>query len=123
MPNQITAIVVDDDFDTVELFVEYLEIKGIKVLGKGYDGQQAAELYEKLKPDIVFLDIMMPRFDGFHALEKIRQLNSQARIVMVTADLTGETAQKLEKWSGVALVYKPYEFDDIMTVISRMQVA
>jgi hypothetical protein len=42
---------------------------------------------------------------------------------MVTADLTGETAQKLEKWSGVALVYKPYEFDDIMTVISRMQVA
>lgn len=123
MTNQVTAIVIDDDLDTVELFAEYLEIKGVKVLGKGYDGQQAAELYEKLKPDIVFLDIMMPRYDGFYALEKIRQINPQAKTVMVTADLTADTARKLEKWSGIALVYKPYEFDDIMTVISRMQVA
>lgn len=123
MTSQVTAIVIDDDLDTVELFAEYLEIKGVKVLGKGYDGQQAAKLYEKLKPDIVFLDIMMPHYDGFYALEKIRQINPKAKIVMVTADLTAETAQKLEKWSGITIVYKPYEFDDIMTTIARMQAA
>lgn len=123
MTNQVTAIVIDDDLDTVELFAEYLEIKGVKVLGKGYDGQQAAELYEKLNPDIVFLDIMMPRYDGFYALEKIRKINPWAKVVMVTADLTAETAQKLEKWSGITIVYKPYEFDDIMTTIARMQAA
>ena len=52
----ITSIVIDDDLDTVELFSEYLEIKGIHVVGKGYDGKEAVELYQKLKPDVIFLD-------------------------------------------------------------------
>ena len=115
----ITAIVIDDDLDTVELFCEYLEIKGIRVIGKGYDGKEAVELYQKLKPGIIFLDVMMPRYDGFYAASEIQKIDPDAKIIMVTADLTSETANRLEKLD-IPIVYKPYEFEDIMKAISKL---
>ena len=115
----ITSIVIDDDLDTVELFCEYLEIKGIRVVGKGYDGKEAVELYQKLKPDIVFLDIMMPHYDGFYAMEEILKVDPNAKVIMVTADLTSDTADRLEELK-VGVVYKPYEFDDILSTIYRL---
>lgn len=115
----ITAIVIDDDLDTLELFCEYLELKGIRVLGKGHDGKEAVELYQKLKPRIIFLDIMMPHYDGFYAAEEIRKVDPNAKIIMVTADLTSDTAQRLGELK-IPVVYKPYEIDDIMATISKL---
>ena len=63
----VEVVIVDDDEDTVEIFAEYLEIKGFKVLATGVDGKEAVELYDKHKPDIIFSDIMMPTYDGFYA--------------------------------------------------------
>ena len=53
-----SVLVIDDDRDTVEVFCEYLSIKDIKVLGKGYDGRTAVELYKEHKPDVVLLDVI-----------------------------------------------------------------
>ncbi|WP_255486576.1 response regulator transcription factor [Candidatus Nitrosotenuis sp. DW1] len=69
----ITAIVIDDDIDTVDVFCDYLEIVNVKVLGRGYNGKEAVELYRKHNPNVVFLDLMMPDYDGFYALEHIRK--------------------------------------------------
>jgi DNA-binding response OmpR family regulator len=115
----ITAIVIDDDLDTVELFCEYLELKGIKVIGKGYDGKEAIELYQKMRPDIVFLDIMMPHYNGFYAAEGIQKVEPNAKIIMVTADLTSNTSHKLEELK-FPVIYKPYELDDIMATIRKL---
>ena len=90
-----SVIVVDDDRDTVEVFCEYLAIKDIKVLGRGYDGKTAVELYKKHQPDVILLDVMMPDYDGFYGLENIRKINPEAKIIMVTADLTSDTEKKL----------------------------
>ena len=119
MKPTITAIVIDDDLDTVELFCEYLELKGIQVIGKGYDGKEAVELYQKMRPDIVFLDIMMPYYNGFYAVEGIQKVEPNAKIIMVTADLTSDTAHKLEELK-LPVVYKPYKFEDIMATISKL---
>jgi len=114
----IEVLVINDDFDTVELFSEFLMIKGISVVGKGYNGKEAVELYQKLKPDIVFLDIMMPRYDGFYALDGSRKIDPRAKLIMITADLTSNTADRLEKLQ-VPFIYKPYEIDDILAVIKK----
>lgn len=118
---QTTVIVIDDDPDTAELLSEYLEIKGIKVLGKGFDGKEAVELYSKLKPDIVFIDVMMPNFDGFYGLEQIRKLDPNSKIIMATADLTADTSRLLDELKATAIIYKPYEFNDIMTIIEKLE--
>ena len=115
-----TAIVVDDDVDTCEVLTEYLEFKDIKVLGIGYDGKEAVDLYQKHNPDLVFLDIMMPHYDGFYGLEKIKQLNPAAYVIVVTGDLTAETFNRLKMLNSSAIIYKPFDIEKIMTVIGQV---
>ena len=118
-----SVIVVDDDRDTVEVFCEYLAIKNIKVLGRGYDGRPAVELYKKHNPDVVLLDVMMPDYDGFYGLEKIRKIDPDAKIIMVTADLTSDTEKKLVDLKASAMIYKPYEIDSVIETIEKVNKA
>ncbi len=117
---KVNALVIDDDSNTVEVFSEFLEISDINVIGKGYDGKEAVELYSQLKPDIVFLDVMMPNYDGFYALEKIREINPNAVIMMVTADLTSKTQDRLEKLKASIIIYKPFDIQQILEQIDRL---
>ncbi len=115
-----SVIVVDDDRDTVEVFCEYLSIKNIEVLGRGYDGKAAVDLYKEHKPDLVLLDVMMPDYDGFYGLEQIRKHDPNAKIIMVTADLTSDTEKKLVELKASAMIYKPYEIDSVIETIEKV---
>lgn len=117
----ITSIVIDDDPDTVAVFCEYLEMNQIMVMGKGFNGKEAVELYQKLKPDFVFADVMMPEYDGFYALEKIRQIDPGAKIIMVTADLRAETEYRLKALKATDIVFKPFDISKIMEIIYRLE--
>ena len=64
----IRVVVIEDDHDGAEVLAECLRIKGIDVLEKGYNGLDAVQLYKKLKPDFVLLDMLMPFYDGFYGL-------------------------------------------------------
>lgn len=112
-----TALVVDDDPDAVEMFSDYLENKGVNVIGKAKDGKEGFELYKKLKPDVVFLDVIMPNFDGFYTLQKIREIDSNAKIIMVTADFSPSTKKKLKDLKASDVIYKPYDGKAIDRVI------
>jgi DNA-binding NarL/FixJ family response regulator len=116
----VRVVVVDDDIDTVEVFCEYLEIKDITVVGRGHNGKKATELYENLRPDIVLLDVMMPEYDGFYGLEHIRKINPEAKVIMVTADLTYDTEKKLKEFNASAVIYKPYEIDSVIETIHKV---
>ena len=116
---KIRAMVIDDDLDTVDLFSEYLEIHGIEVVAKGFDGKDAVVLYEKWKPDISFIDIMMPYYDGFYAIIGIRKIDPNAKIIMVTADLTADTFNRLESLN-VSITYKPFEYEDLSITIDKV---
>ena len=115
-----TAIVVDDDFDTCDVLVDYLELKNIQVLASGHDGKEAVNLYQKHNPDLVFLDVMMPQYDGFYGLEKIKQLNPTAIVIIVTGDLTTETYNKLKILKSSAIIYKPFDIEKIMEIIQQV---
>ncbi|MCA2003289.1 MAG: response regulator [Candidatus Nitrosotenuis sp.] len=116
----VKVIVIDDDVDTVEVFCEYLEIKDITVVGRGYNGKTAVELYEKLRPDIALLDVMMPEYDGFYGIENIKKINPDAKVIMVTADLTYDTEKRLKALDASAVIYKPYEIDSVIDIIHKV---
>lgn len=116
----VTSIIVDDDLDTCDVLSDYLEIKNIQVLAIGYNGKEAVDLYQKHKPDLVFLDIMMPEYDGFYALEKIRQLKPTACVIVITGDLTIATHSKLESMNASAIIYKPFDIEKIMTIVKEI---
>lgn len=118
--DSITAIVIDDDKDTVSVLCDFLQIKGVKVIGRGYNGLEAVEMYKKLRPDAVFLDVMMEGYDGIYGLEKIREICQDAIVIMVTADMTVSTHNKLITLDASAIVYKPYDIDEIIHILDKL---
>jgi CheY-like chemotaxis protein len=109
-----TAIVADDDQSNLELFSELLEINDIKIIDKVTNGKEAVMAFQKLKPDVVFLDIMMPEFDGLYALEEIRRIDPSSIVIMITADTSDETSDRLDKLQPTAIVHKPYEMNSVL---------
>jgi len=57
---------------------------------------------------------MMPEYDGFYALKRIRRNDPDAKVIMVTADMNTDTEKKLIELKATAPLYKPYEIDDII---------
>ena len=111
-----SVIVIDDDEDTVRLFSEFLEENKIHVTGKGYNGKMAVDLFQEKKPDCVLIDIMMPNGSGFYAINKIKELDPEAKIIAVTGDGRFTTEQKLEKLQ-IPVIYKPFKMDEVISKI------
>ncbi len=118
----ITAAVFDDDYDTVDVFVTYLELKNIKVVGKGYNGKDAVEVYKEFKPDLVFCDLKMPEYDGLYALQKIREIDPESRVIIVTSDKY-YGREILEKEKPTQVFYKPFEIKKILDMIVELKLA
>ena len=112
-----TAIVVDDDRVSNQLFIDVLRMIDVDVLASGSDGKDAVRLYKKYCPNIIFIDMMMPEYDGFYALEEIRKFDPHAKVVAVTADFTPESATRLKELNISAVVYKPFDIQDIKRVL------
>lgn len=110
----IRAIIVDDDKETVQLFGDLLTSNGIKVVGKGYNGQDAVFLYKKLKPDIVFLDILMPVYDGIFALQNIREINPKANVIVVFDKLSTGKEIELNRLQPSASIHEPIDVNEIL---------
>lgn len=81
-----TILVIDDEQDIVELLAYNLEKEGYVVI-KGYDGQQALEKIQDSRPDLVILDVMMPRMNGLDVCREIRKSTSTKHlpVIMLTA--------------------------------------
>ena len=111
-------LVVDDDPNICELLRLYMEKDGYTV-AIANDGETAVKVFDETKPDIVLLDIMLPRMDGWQVCREIRK-TSDTPIIMVTAK--GETFDKV---LGLELgaddyVVKPFDTKEIMARIKAV---
>ena len=108
------AIVIEDDQMLNESLSELLELMGINVIGQGFDGEDAVRLFTKNSPDYSLVDLSMPKFDGFYALEQIRIQDPKAIVFVVTGDTTSETKKRLEKLNATGIIYKPFKIEDVV---------
>lgn len=116
----LKTLVVDDNQEILKLFVELLKLKNFTIVGKGHNGKEAVELYGSLRPDITFMDVVMPNGDGIYALERIRKINPNAIVIMVTSDISATTAECLEQLHASAIIYKPFEINEIVRVVKDL---
>ena len=114
------VLVVDDEYDIAEVFSEFLRIKGFEVVARGYNGKDAAELYAKHQPDVVLMDLVMEGYDGFYGLEKIREQNPAAKIIIFSASLTPEYIERLKKLEVSGITRKPYDMDKVVELIGKV---
>lgn len=111
-----SCIVADDDQDIVDVFCDMLGMIGVNVLATANDGDQAVSMYKKYCPDIVFTDLNMPKYDGFYAIEKINDVNPNAKIVVVTGDSNAYQDLFLDS-PNVRVIQKPFDVPIIKQVI------
>jgi two-component system, response regulator PdtaR len=95
---------------------EMLSEEGYEVVGQAGDGERAVELVEELRPDLVVLDVKMPKVDGITAAARIAELRV-APVVMLTAFSQRELVERAREAGAMAYVVKPFGKADLVPAI------
>ncbi len=116
-------MVVDDDPDLVEAVSMKLESKNYRI-AKAYDGEEAIEKIKEEKPDLVILDVMMPRKNGWVVCDEIKKDDGLKSIIVVMLTAVGDAVQSTsythhEGKTTLADDYipKPIDMDQLMEIV------
>jgi two-component system LytT family response regulator len=115
MPDNIKVLIVDDESLARDLVRKYLEdTPGVEILGECENGFDALKSIQELKPDLVFLDIQMPKLDGFELLEV---LTERPEIIFTTA--FDQYAIKAFEMNAVDYLLKPFSKDRLKQAVEK----
>lgn len=117
----LTFVIADDAmFMRVVLKKMLEEHEGFTVIGEASNGLEAIEQARMKKPDILTLDITMPELDGITAVEQIKKVSPNTRIIMVSA--MGQKAMVIDaiKMGAMDFVVKPFEKSRVMEAIRNV---
>ncbi|MCA0379889.1 MAG: response regulator [Actinobacteria bacterium] len=120
MTEQNTArrVVVAEDESLIRLdIVETLRDNGFDVVGEAGDGEEAVRLVEELRPDLVVMDVKMPKLDGISAAEQINASGNIAPVVLLTAFSQRELVERAAEAGALAYVVKPFTPADLIPSI------
>lgn len=108
-------IMVVDDSRIVQLQLQkILAETDYEVVACCQSGEEAVELYEKVRPDLVTMDILMPGMDGLEAARVILEAHPEARILMVSSLAYDDTINEASKIGAKGFVYKPFDREKVM---------
>lgn len=110
-------VVVAEDEALIRLdLVEMLTESGYEVVGQAGDGLAAIEITEKVKPDLVVMDVKMPKLDGISAAERIAAQRI-APVVILTAFAQRDLIERARDAGAMAYLTKPFTIEDLMPAI------
>ena len=109
-------LIIDDSGLTRRSLRAILEAAGCEVV-EAEDGLTGLELYYLEKPDLVILDLVMRGMYGLQVLEKLRELDPQARIVVVSADIQTSSRELAQQAGAAAFVNKPFDKAEILAAL------
>jgi len=117
----LRALVVDDSAVIRDLIAVNLELEGFEVTTAD-DGESALEIAHELHPDVITLDVMMPRMTGFEAVERLREGPGTATIpvVMVTGRAQAADLARGKEVGVDAYLTKPFEPAELIEVVTRL---
>ena len=114
-----TILIVDDDLPLLENTAYMVETLGYEVV-TAKDGLEAIEVFKSVNPALTFMDVKMPKMDGFDAFFKIKEFNKDAKIVLITAYHVDEKKYlKAQSMSLLETIEKPYDIETLEGVIKK----
>lgn len=111
---------VDDTAFMRMMVRKIVERMGHDVVAEASNGLEAVDLYGKLNPDVVTMDITMPEMDGLHAVRAIKAIDSSAKIVMCSAMGQKEMVVDAIKSGAKDFIVKPFQEDKVIEVLSKV---
>lgn len=122
MPNGRRVLVVDDEPQVVFVLRFSLDAEGYETY-TAHDGRAALQQIERVRPDLLVLDVMMPRMDGWGVLEEVRKLPRSERpgVVMVTALAGPAERAKANALGADAFLAKPFDVADLVRILHGLE--
>ncbi len=125
MSNKIRVLVADDNSKMVDMIKDLVSIQeDMEVAGTAYDGQEAYEMILETKPDLVLLDVIMPKCDGFGVLQKLRQesavLEKKPIIIMISAAGSEQITEEAIELGADYFVMKPFDKDMLLMKMRQL---
>jgi len=115
-----TILIVDDDVEIVDSVKYAMEGEGHRVIVAG-DGNQGLALAETEDPDLMILDMMMPKRSGFLVLEKLRRVRAQPLPVIMITGNEGTRHKAYAELLGVSdYIQKPFAMDRLLDAVNRL---
>lgn len=119
---QLKIMIVDDSLSARMLLKNAFpeSIKKHSAFIEAADGEEAIELFKKESPDIVFMDLTMPKMNGKDALTEIKKIASDIDVIMVTADRQKETKKELLEAGASNVLNKPVDEDELRDICAKI---
>lgn len=113
-------VLIADDLKFIKLVLrELVEKAGFRVVGEASNGQEAVELYKDRRPDVVLMDITMPKMDGLTALKQILRLDPQAKIIMCSALGQQSLIVQALQLGAKDFIVKPFREERVIAAIKK----
>jgi DNA-binding response OmpR family regulator len=116
MAEQKVILIVDDDYELSDGIRAVLETQGHKVI-QARDGQQGQNLIYQQRPDLVILDMMMPRKGGYPVLEHFRDKKDAPPIIMITANEGSRHKAYAEYLGVIDYIRKPFAMERLLEAV------
>lgn len=114
------VLICDDAGFMRALLKDILTAEGFEVVGEAVDGAMGVAMYEELRPDLVTMDVNMPKLDGRDALESIRKRDAGARVIMVTTAGQDDTIKRTLLAGARDFIIKPFKKYQVMSTLRRV---
>lgn len=110
---------IADDSDAIRLVLkDILSIGDHNVVGEAKDGAETVRLYSEINPDLLLLDLAMPKKDGLTIVKEIISYNPTAKIILITASDDQKTIKQCLESGAISCISKPFDFNNILKGIS-----
>lgn len=117
----MTILVSDDSILVRKKMREHLTSLGCKKLIEAADGEEAVKAYKSSKPDLVFMDIVMPKKDGVQALTEILAFDPKAKVVISSSVGTQSNLKKAISIGAHDFLQKPIDYAQISKIIANLK--
>ena len=114
------VLVADDAAFMRQMIREIIEPEGFEVVGEATDGLEVVETYQKLHPELVMLDIVMPKCSGIDALRRILAADRNARVVMCSALGQESLVQEALQAGARGFIVKPFKPDAVVATLRKV---
>ena len=113
-------MIVDDNDMMRSILRGMLRGEQYDVVGEARNGVAAVEMAERMKPDIICMDVLMPELDGIHAMSQIKAQRPETAFIMITGNADPETVQQSIENGAAGFIVKPFNAARVLDTLEKV---
>jgi len=115
----MAKILIADDSDAIRLVLkDILSIGDHDIVGESTDGEESISMYKEIKPDMILLDLAMPKKDGLTVVKEIIEFDPNAKIILITASDDQKIIKECLSHGASSYISKPFDFKVVLKGIT-----